>query len=75
MTASYLRGGFLPGRHIWEDKRFPAGTYVCQSTGKHHPENQTIADRVAQDEDVENTDIVRYIQFGLTHFPRTEDFP
>ena len=55
---------------------FPAGDYVCQSTGElGHPYNKTIADWVAQDGSVENTDIVCYIQFGLTHFPRTEDFP
>ncbi|KAH6886187.1 copper amine oxidase [Thelonectria olida] len=55
---------------------FPAGDYVCQSTGEEkHPYNGTIVDWVARDEPIENTDIVCYIQFGLTHFPRTEDFP
>jgi primary-amine oxidase len=55
---------------------FPAGDYVCQSSGDEgHPINETIADWVARDESVENTDIVCFIQFGLTHFPRTEDFP
>ncbi|UPK91440.1 hypothetical protein LCI18_002375 [Fusarium solani-melongenae] len=55
---------------------FPAGDYVCQSTGEeNHPHNSTILDWVARDESIENTDIVCYIQFGLTHFPRTEDFP
>ncbi|KAJ5817633.1 copper amine oxidase [Penicillium robsamsonii] len=54
---------------------FPAGSYVCQSTGDYHPENMTISDWVARDEPIENTDIVCYVQFGLTHFPRTEDFP
>ncbi|KAF7559401.1 hypothetical protein G7046_g4761 [Stylonectria norvegica] len=55
---------------------FPAGDYVCQSTGEeNHPHNSTITDWVARDESIENTDIVCYVQFGLTHFPRTEDFP
>ncbi|KAF6815515.1 primary-amine oxidase [Colletotrichum plurivorum] len=55
---------------------FPAGDYVCQSRGEeNHPHNQTIVDWVARNESIENTDIVCYIQFGLTHFPRTEDFP
>lgn len=55
---------------------FPAGDYVCQSTGvENHPHNKTITDWVARDESIENTDIVCYIQFGLTHFPRCEDFP
>lgn len=55
---------------------FPAGDYVCQSRGEeNHPHNTTIADWVARDEPIENRDIVCYIQFGMTHFPRTEDFP
>lgn len=55
---------------------FPAGDYVCQSTGAGgHPDNQTVADWVERNESIENTDIVCYMQFGLTHFPRTEDFP
>lgn len=55
---------------------FPAGDYVCQSSGQPgHPDNSTIVDWAARDESIEDTDIVCYIQFGLTHFPRTEDFP
>lgn len=55
---------------------FPAGDYVCQSTGEeNHPYNQTIVDWANRNENIENTDVVCYMQFGLTHFPRTEDFP
>lgn len=55
---------------------FPAGDYVCQSTGQEgHPHNQTVVDWAQRNENIENTDIVCYLQFGLTHFPRTEDFP
>ncbi|CEJ88356.1 Putative Amine oxidase [[Torrubiella] hemipterigena] len=59
-----------------DHEKYPAGDYVCQSTGQMgHPFNQTMADWVERDENIENTDIVLYNQFGLTHFPRTEDFP
>ncbi|KAJ5191108.1 uncharacterized protein N7498_010093 [Penicillium cinerascens] len=55
---------------------FPAGDYVCQSTGEeNHPHNSTILDWANRNENIDNTDIVCYLQFGLTHFPRTEDFP
>ncbi|PLB39279.1 peroxisomal copper amine oxidase [Aspergillus candidus] len=55
---------------------FPAGDYVCQSTGEtNHPHNKGILDWAGRDESIENTDIVCYLQFGLTHFPRAEDFP
>ncbi|KAL5350987.1 hypothetical protein ACLOAV_004560 [Pseudogymnoascus australis] len=55
---------------------FPAGDYVCQSQGvPEHPDNKTIVDWAARDEPIENRDIVCYLQFGITHIPRTEDFP
>ncbi|KAF3017420.1 hypothetical protein E8E14_005476 [Neopestalotiopsis sp. 37M] len=55
---------------------YPAGEFVCQSTGiEGHQHNPTIVDWVARGGSIENTDIVCYMQFGLTHFPRTEDFP
>lgn len=55
---------------------YPAGNYVCQSTGEqNHSYDSNIMDWVAADESIENTDIVCYLQFGLTHFPRAEDFP
>ncbi|KAF2147641.1 peroxisomal copper amine oxidase [Myriangium duriaei CBS 260.36] len=79
-SVVYKRAAFT--RHsLWvtpykDYELFPAGNYVCQSTGQeNHEDNSTIADWAARDESIENTDIVCYIQFGLTHFPRTEDFP
>ncbi|KAF4952638.1 hypothetical protein FSARC_12600 [Fusarium sarcochroum] len=73
------RGAFTK-KALWvlpyaDDQRFPAGSYVCQSTGDAHPENETITEWVGRNGAIENTDIVCYIQFGLTHFPRAEDFP
>lgn len=55
---------------------FPAGDYVCQSNGEeNHACNSTLLDWSNRDESIENTDIVCYLQFGITHFPRCEDFP
>ncbi|KAM0417119.1 hypothetical protein ACHAPT_012895 [Fusarium lateritium] len=73
------RGAFAK-KALWvlpyaEDQRFPAGSYVCQSTGEAHSENETITEWVQRNGAIENTDIVCYVQFGLTHFPRPEDFP
>ncbi|GFF64641.1 copper amine oxidase [Aspergillus lentulus] len=79
-STVHKRAGFA--RHaLWvlpyrDHEIFPAGQYVCQSTGEEdHPHNATIVDWAARNESIEDTDIVCYIQFGLTHFPRTEDFP
>lgn len=78
--VAYNRAGFAR-KTLWvlpynDYELYPAGEYVCQSTGElNHPHNQTIVDWASRNESIENTDIVCYIQFGLTHFPRTEDFP
>ncbi|GAM88172.1 hypothetical protein ANO11243_062030 [Dothideomycetidae sp. 11243] len=76
----WRRAGFA--RHtLWvtkyrEGELFPAGDYVCQSNGElYWPDNNTILDWAARDDNVENEDIVCWLQFGITHFPRTEDFP
>lgn len=79
-SVVYKRGGFAR-KTLWvtpyrDYELFPAGDYVCQSTGEDgHPQNGTVVDWAARDESIENTDIVCYLQFGLTHFPRAEDFP
>jgi primary-amine oxidase len=76
----WKRAGFSQ-KSLWvtpfrDYELFPAGNYVCQSTGQAGSlETETIIDWVERDEPIENTDIVCYLQFGLTHFPRTEDFP
>lgn len=76
----FAKRGAFAQKALWvlpyrDHELFPAGNYVCQSSGEHHPDNLTITDWVARNESIENTDIVCYVQFGLTHFPRTEDFP
>ncbi|OJJ83081.1 peroxisomal copper amine oxidase [Aspergillus glaucus CBS 516.65] len=79
-STVYNRAAFAR-KSLWvvpyrDDELFPAGRYVCQSTGEEgHQDNGTVVDWVNRDEGIENTDIVCYVQFGLTHFPRTEDFP
>lgn len=79
-STVWKRAGFAR-KALWvvpyrDYELFPAGDYVCQSSGEEgHPFNGTVVDWAARDEPIENTDIVCYIQFGLTHFPRTEDFP
>ncbi|CAL5868422.1 uncharacterized protein PFLUO_LOCUS2647 [Penicillium psychrofluorescens] len=76
----FAKRGAFAQKALWvlpyrDYELFPAGNYVCQSSGEHHPDNLTITDWVARNESIDNTDIVCYVQFGLTHFPRTEDFP
>lgn len=68
------RAGFAT-RHLWvtpyaPEERFPSGTYVNQNPG-----NDTLTEWVAQDRDIDDTDIVLWHTFGMTHFPRPEDWP
>ncbi|KIL90131.1 primary-amine oxidase [Fusarium avenaceum] len=59
-----------------DDGFFPAGKFVPQSgAGASGDRNTAIIDWVDRKGCIVNTDIVCYVQFGVTHFPRPEDFP
>jgi primary-amine oxidase len=62
--------------HIWvtkyrDDELFAGGYYTNQSRGKAGG----VGDWVARKDNTENTDVVLWHTFGLTHIPRVEDFP
>ena len=54
---------------------YPAGNYVPQTNGVTTEGNHGIAEWIAEDKPIEQKDIVIWFNFGLTHFPRAEDFP
>ncbi len=53
-----------------DDERFPSGQFVNQNPG-----NTGIDTWMRADRDIDGTDIVVWHTFGLTHFPRPEDWP
>ncbi|TKA12149.1 primary-amine oxidase [Actinacidiphila oryziradicis] len=62
-------------KHLWvtpyaPDENYPAGDLVNMHKGGAGLPAWTAADR-----DVDGTDIVLWHTFGLTHFPRPEDWP
>lgn len=62
--------------HIWVTKYkdyelFAAGRYTNQSNGAA----EGIEKWVERNESVENTDVVLWHTFALTHVPRVEDYP
>jgi primary-amine oxidase len=68
------RAGFAT-RHLWVTRfdaaeRYSAGDFVNQ----HHGGSGLPA-YVAADRDIDGADIVVWHTFGLTHFPRPEDWP
>ncbi|PYI65054.1 histamine oxidase [Arthrobacter livingstonensis] len=61
--------------HLWvtkfaEDELYAAGDFVNQ-----HPGGAGLPAFAAQDRNVNGEDIVVWHSFGLTHFPRPEDWP
>ncbi|WP_066907358.1 primary-amine oxidase [Millisia brevis] len=73
-SAVYKRGAF--GRnHLWvtrydQAQRWPAGEIINQAPG-----DDGLAAFAAGDRSVDGEDIVVWHSFGLTHFPRPEDWP
>ncbi|MCF2527932.1 primary-amine oxidase [Yinghuangia sp. KLBMP8922] len=62
-------------KHLWVTRydpaeRFPAGDLVNQ-----HPGGAGLPAWTAADRDIDGQDIVLWHTFGLTHFPRPEDWP
>ena len=74
-TSSIHRRAAFATRHLWVTRyhpaeRYPAGDLVNQNPGAAGLPAYTAADR-----DLDGQDIVLWHTFGLTHFPRTEDWP
>ena len=62
--------------HVWitkyaDDELFAAGEFTNQS----QTESGGVADMAARGDEVENSDVVVWNVFGLTHNPRVEDWP
>ncbi|KAA0117177.1 primary-amine oxidase [Mycolicibacterium sp. P9-22] len=74
-SSSIAQRAAFATKHLWVTKydpaeRYPAGNYVNQNPG-----NAGLPAYVAQDRDIDGQDIVVWHTFGLTHFPRPEDWP
>ncbi|MBV8994252.1 MAG: primary-amine oxidase, partial [Pseudonocardiales bacterium] len=74
--SSIARRAAFTTRHLWvtaqtDDQRYPSGAFVNQNPG-----GLTGIDTWIQaDRSIDGTDIVLWHTFGLTHFPRPEDWP
>lgn len=74
-SSSIAKRAAFATKHLWVTKydpaeRYPAGQFVNQNPG-----NAGLPAYVAQDRDIDGEDIVVWHTFGLTHFPRPEDWP
>ncbi|PRY13618.1 primary-amine oxidase [Kineococcus rhizosphaerae] len=74
-ASSIARRAAFTTKHLWvtahsDAERYPAGEYVNQSVG-----GTGIDTWVRQDRPIDGADVVLWHTFGLTHFPRPEDWP
>lgn len=74
-ASSIAKRAAFTRHHLWvtaqnDAERYPSGQYVNQNPG-----NTGIDTWIAADRSVDDTDIVVWHTFGLTHFPRPEDWP
>ena len=74
-SSSVGSKGRFASANLWvtpktPDERFPAGEYTPQGDG-----SVGVQDWTAQDRNLVGKDVVLWHSFGVTHLPRTEDFP
>ncbi|HXD28631.1 MAG TPA: primary-amine oxidase [Arthrobacter sp.] len=73
--SSIHRRATFASKALWvtrhdESQRYPTGDFVNQ-----HPGGAGIPAWIGADRDLDGQDVVVWHTFGLTHFPRTEDWP
>jgi len=73
--SAVSKKGEFSTAHLWvtpydETERYPAGEYTPQAK-----EPDGLPKWIEDNENIEGTDVVLWHAFGVTHFPRTEDFP
>ncbi len=73
-APQYLRAPVI-GHTVWvtrhnDEERWPCGPYPTQSTG-----DDGMTAWIADDEALENTDVVLWYVFGIHHITRVEDWP
>jgi primary-amine oxidase len=62
-------------KHLWVTKYDPAERYSAGQFVNQHPGGSGLPAFTAGDRKIDGEDIVVWHTFGLTHFPRPEDWP
>lgn len=74
-SSSVAKRAAFTTKHLWVTKYDPAERYPAGHIVNQHPGGDGLPRFVAQDRNIENEDVVLWHTFGLTHFPRPEDWP
>jgi primary-amine oxidase len=62
-------------RHLWVTAYDPAERYSAGDLPNQHPGNAGLPSYVARRRNIDGADVVVWHTFGMTHFPRPEDWP
>ncbi|WP_433662199.1 primary-amine oxidase [Nocardia sp. CA-128927] len=62
-------------KSLWVTRYDPAQRYAAGDFVNQHPGGAGLPEYVAADRSLDNEDLVVWHTFGLTHFPRPEDWP
>jgi primary-amine oxidase len=73
--SSISRRATFATKHLWVTRFDPAQRYAAGDFVNQHPGGAGLPEFVAGDRDIEGQDLVVWHTFGLTHFPRPEDWP
>ncbi|MEB3371592.1 primary-amine oxidase [Saccharopolyspora mangrovi] len=73
--SSISRRAAFATRHLWVTRYDPAERYAAGDFVNQHPGGAGLPAYVANDRDIDGQSLVVWHTFGLTHFPRPEDWP
>ncbi len=74
-SAAITRRAAFATRHLWVTRYDPAQRYAAGDLPNQHPGGAGLPEYVAADRGIDGRDIVLWHTFGMTHFPRPEDWP
>jgi primary-amine oxidase len=73
-SSIYQRAAFAT-RDLWVTAYDPAQRYPAGDLPNQHPGGAGLPEYIRGDRGIDGADIVLWHTFGLTHFPRPEDWP
>jgi primary-amine oxidase len=74
-SSSIASRAAFASRHLWVTRYDPAERYSAGDLPNQHPGGAGLPAYTAQDRDIDGADVVLWHTFGMTHFPRPEDWP
>lgn len=74
-TSSIHGRATFATKNLWVTRYAPEERYAAGDFVNQHPGGAGLPAYAAQDRDIDGQDIVIWHTFGLTHFPRPEDWP